>query len=171
MKSHLVYEELKLPYKIHDEPYAAVSILVYKEKEVLFIKRSNDMPTHKGHIAFPGGKKEQRDLNIVETAVREAYEELLILKNDVEPFGVLEPVDTIEFKYNVFPILCRLHKKPESFNKSEVQEIFFVSIDELSNQQNWRFRGIYPNDWIFKIRNETLWGATAKMTRELLGLA
>ena len=171
MKSHLVYEELKLPYKIHDEPYAAVSILVYKEKEVLFIKRSNDMPTHKGHIAFPGGKKEQRDLNIVETAVREASEELLILKNDVEPFGILEPVDTIEFKYNVFPILCRLHKKPESFNKSEVQEIFFVSIDELSNKQNWRFRGIYPNDWIFKIRNETLWGATAKMTRELLGLA
>jgi len=46
-----------------------------------------------------------------------------------------------------------------------------ISIDELSNQQNWRFRGIYPNDWIFKIRNETLWGATAKMTRELLGLA
>ena len=84
MKSHLVYEELKLPYKIHDEPYAAVSILVYKEKEVLFIKRSNDMPTHKGHIAFPGGKKEQRDLNIVETAVREASEELLILKNDVD---------------------------------------------------------------------------------------
>jgi hypothetical protein len=103
--------------------------------------------------------------------VREASEELLILKNDVEPFGILEPVDTIEFKYNVFPILCRLHKKPESFNKSEVQEIFFVSIDELSNQQNWRFRGIYPNDWIFKIRNETLWGATAKMTRDLLGLA
>ena len=171
MKSHLVYEELKLPYKIHDEPYAAVSILVYKEKEVLFIKRSNDMPTHKGHIAFPGGKKEQRDLNIVETAVRETSEELLILKNDVEPFGILEPVDTIEFKYNVFPIICKLHKKPESFNKSEVQEIFFVSIDELSNQQNWRFRGIYPNDWIFKIRNETLWGATAKMTRELLGLA
>ena len=98
MKSHLVYEELKLPYKIHDEPYAAVSILVYKEKEVLFIKRSKDMPTHKGHIAFPGGKKEQRDLNIVETAVREASEELLILKNDVEPFGILEPVDTIEFK-------------------------------------------------------------------------
>ncbi|MDC3392676.1 NUDIX domain-containing protein, partial [Acidimicrobiia bacterium] len=112
MKSNLVYEELKLPYKIHDEPYAAVSILVYKEKEVLFIKRSNDMPTHKGHIAFPGGKKEQSDLNIVETAVREASEELLILKNDVEPFGILEPVDTIEFKYNVFPILCRLHKKP-----------------------------------------------------------
>ena len=41
----------------------------------------------------------------------------------------------------------------------------------LNNQQNWRFRGIYPNDWIFKIHNETLWGATAKMTRELLGLA
>lgn len=171
MKLNLSYEELEVPYTKHKGPYAAVSILIYKEKEILFIKRSNDMPTHKGHIAFPGGKKEKKDLNIVDTAIREAAEELLIDKNDVEPLGILKPVDTIEFKYHVFPVLCNLKRKPESFNEGEVQDLFFVPIDELSNQQNWRFRGIYPNDWIFKIRDETLWGATAKMTRELLGLS
>ena len=67
--------------------------------------------------------------------------------------------------------MCSLKRKPDSFNEAEVQDLYFVSINELSNQQNWRFRGIYPNDWIFKIHNETLWGATAKMTRELLGLS
>ena len=84
MKLNLSYEELEVPYTKHKEPYAAVSILIYKEKEILFIKRSNDMPTHKGHIAFPGGKKEKKDLNIVDTAIREAAEELLIDKNDVD---------------------------------------------------------------------------------------
>ncbi|MDA9645883.1 CoA pyrophosphatase [Candidatus Actinomarina] len=170
MKLNLSYEKLKIPYSSYNQPYAAVSILIHKEREILFIKRSNDMPTHKGHIAFPGGKKELNDSSIVDTAVREASEELLITKNNVEPFGILEPVDTIEFKFNVFPVLCNLKKKPESFNKKEVQDIFFVPIDDLSNQQNWRFRGIYPNDWIFKIDNETLWGATAKMTRDLFRL-
>lgn len=171
MKLDLSYKELKVPYTKYNEPYAAVSILIYKEKEILFIKRSNDMPTHKGHIAFPGGKKEKIDLNIVDTAIREAAEELLIDENDVVPLGTLKPVDTIEFKYHVFPVVCSLKRKPDSFNKAEVQDLYFVSIDELSNQQNWRFRGIYPNDWIFKIHNETLWGATAKMTRELLSLS
>jgi 8-oxo-dGTP pyrophosphatase MutT (NUDIX family) len=171
LKLNLSYKELKVPYTTYSEPYAAVSILIYKEKEILFIKRSNDMPTHKGHIAFPGGKKEKVDVNIVDTAIREATEELLIDENDVEPLGILKPVDTIEFKYHVFPVVCSLKQKPDSFNEAEVQDLYFVSIDELSNQHNWRFRGIYPNDWIFKIRNETLWGATAKMTRELLGLS
>ena len=171
MKLDLSYKELKVPYTKYNEPYAAVSILIYKEKEILFIKRSNDMPTHKGHIAFPGGKKEKIDLNIVDTAIREAAEELLIDENDVVPLGTLKPVDTIEFKYHVFPVVCSLKRKPDSFNEAEVQDLYFVSINELSNQQNWRFRGIYPNDWIFKIHNEILWGATAKMTRELLGLS
>ena len=57
------------------------------------------MPTHKGHIAFPGGKKEKNDLSIVDTAIREASEELLIDRNLVEPIGQINPVDTIEFKY------------------------------------------------------------------------
>ena len=59
------------------EKYAAVAILIYKNKEILFIKRSENMPTHKGDIAFPGGKKEDGDVGIYSTAKREAYEELL----------------------------------------------------------------------------------------------
>ena len=46
------------------EKYAAVAILIYKNKEILFIKRSENMPTHKGDIAFPGGKKEDGDVGI-----------------------------------------------------------------------------------------------------------
>ena len=170
MNLDLNYKDLQFSYEIHEKPYAAVAILIYEEKEVLFIKRSNNMPTHKGHIAFPGGKKEIEDKSVIDTAVREACEELLIDKKDVQAVGELSPVDTIEFKYSVFPILCALKTKPHSYNKREVQKILYVPIDELRDERNWRFRGIYPQDWIFKIDDETLWGATAKMTRELLKL-
>ena len=63
-KSKLNYYELDTPYVAISEDYAAVSILIFEKEEILYIKRSNEMPTHKGHIAFPGGKKEDDDKNI-----------------------------------------------------------------------------------------------------------
>ncbi len=71
----------------------------------------------------------------------------------------------------VFPIVGRIDKKPESFNDSEVQEVYFVSIDELKNEKKWIYRGLYDTDWIFNIDNEILWGATAKMVRRLLRIS
>ena len=58
MIENFAFQALNKPYDYIELDYAAVSILVYKNKEILFIKRSDNMPTHKGHIAFPGGKKD-----------------------------------------------------------------------------------------------------------------
>ena len=128
------------------------------------------MPTHKGHIAFPGGKKEKNDTSIIHTAVREATEELLISDNLITPFGYIDSVDTVEYKLEVYPILCLLENKPKKFNKDEVQKVLYASIDDLKLEKNWVYRGLYPNDWIFHIDNEILWGATAKMIRNILNL-
>lgn len=170
MKSKLNYYELDTPYVAISEDYAAVSILIFEKEEILYIKRSNEMPTHKGQIAFPGGKKEDDDKNIVRTAVREATEELLLPESVIKPFGSLDSIDTVEYKYDVHPIICQMLEKPKSFNKREVQEIFFVEIKKLTNTNNWSYRGIYPDDWTFMIGKEILWGATAKITRRLLNL-
>ena len=70
MIENLNFHELSEPYKRIEEDYASVSILIFEEKEIIFIKRSEDLPTHKGHIAFPGGKSEADDQSIVDTAVR-----------------------------------------------------------------------------------------------------
>jgi 8-oxo-dGTP pyrophosphatase MutT (NUDIX family) len=167
----LKFQNLSEPFQELDDDYASVALLIYEEKELIFIKRSEDMPTHKGHIAFPGGKKEAFDQNIIDTAVREASEELLIDSKSITPIGILDPIDTVEYKFPVYPILCRINEKPFSFNKSEVQEIYFVFIEDLKNNKNWTYRGSYDSDWIFKIDNEILWGATAKMVRSLLSFS
>lgn len=171
MNNNLEYQDLSEPFQKLDEDYASVAMLIYQEKELIFIKRSEDLPTHKGHIAFPGGKKEASDQSIVHTAIREATEELLIDSKSITPIGILNPIDTVEYRFLVFPIVGRIDKKPESFNDSEVQEVYFVSIDELKNEKKWIYRGLYDTDWIFKIDNEILWGATAKMVRRLLRIS
>ena len=70
MINNLEYKDLSEPFQKVDEDYASVAMLIYQEKELIFIKRSEDLPTHKGHIAFPGGKKEASDQSIVHTAIR-----------------------------------------------------------------------------------------------------
>ena len=156
------------------EQYAAVAILIYKNKEILFIKRSENMPTHKGHIAFPGGKKEFDDLGIYSTAKREAYEELLIPKKTMDRIctvkGSLDAVDTVEYKFKVYPVVFSLYEKQLNFNKDEVQKIFYEPIEKLLDKNNWSFRGSYDDDWIYMLDDEILWGATAKMVRTLCDL-
>ena len=164
------FDKLIQPYPSFSEDYASVAILIVDDKEILFIKRSENLPTHKGHIAFPGGKKENSDKNIVETALREAEEELFIEQSSIKPLGSLNHVDTVEYDFKVFPIICETSDKPDRFNENEVQDIYFLKIEDLENSDNWIYRGNYENDWIFNFQDQILWGATAYMTRVLLGV-
>ena len=164
------FKHLENPFPIYDEDYASVAILINSKKEILYIKRSDNLPTHKGDIAFPGGKKEESDSDIVTTALREVQEELFLNPSTIRPFGVLDPVDTVEYKFKVFPIVCESFDKPTKINKDEVQDFYLLDISDLDNLNNWEFRGNYDNDWIFKFDDQILWGATAHMTRNLLNL-
>ena len=164
------FKYLEEPFPIYDEDYASVAILINSKKEILYIKRSDNLPTHKGDIAFPGGKKEESDSDIVTTALREVQEELFLNPSTIRPFGVLDPVDTVEYKFKVFPIVCESFDKPTKINKDEVQDFYLLDISDLDNLNNWEFRGNYDNDWIFKFNDQILWGATAHMTRNLLNL-
>ena len=164
------FKHLEKPFPFYDEDYAAVAILINSKKEILYIKRSDKLPTHKGDIAFPGGKKEESDSDIVTTALREVQEELFLNPSTIRPFGVLDPVDTVEYKFKVFPIVCESLDKPTKINKDEVQDFYLLDISDLDNLNNWEFRGNYDNDWIFKFNDQILWGATAHMTRNLLNL-
>ena len=65
MIQDLNYQKISKPHEKNNDDYAAVSILIHDEKEIIFIKRSEDLPTHKGHIAFPGGKKEKTDNSLI----------------------------------------------------------------------------------------------------------
>ena len=166
----LYFNPLPKQIEKNENNYAAVGILIANSTEVLFIKRSEEMPTHKGHIAFPGGRSEENDLNFVDTAAREVSEELLIPINSFKPLGYLKSINTIEYQYKVHPIIFSIEFKPTTFDKKEVQSIHYASILDLINPLNWEYKGRYTDDWVFKIDNEDLWGASAKMVRNLLNI-
>ena len=72
LENLLNYKKIDDSLKSKKTNYASVAVLFIDNNEILFIKRSENMPTHKGHIAFPGGKKEETDKSVVSTAIREA---------------------------------------------------------------------------------------------------
>ena len=158
-------------------PQAAVLILIVendKDYSIVFTERSKRLPSHAGEVSFPGGKKEDGDWVIYSTAKREEYEELLIPKKTVNSIctveGNLDPIDTVEYKFNVYPVVFSLYEKQSNFNKDEVQKIFYEPIEKLINKNNWSYRGAYDDDWIYMLDEEILWGATAKMVRTLCNL-
>ena len=95
-----------------DKPMAAVLAPLFEdgdgEVRVVLTKRPDTMPTHAGHIAFPGGRPDPGDDGPVGTALREAHEEVGIEPSQVEVLGFLPPIDTVEFNLLVVPVVGRV---------------------------------------------------------------
>jgi len=76
---------------LEDHPQAAVLIICYEAEGELFIvmtERSKNLPSHPGEVAYPGGKKETNDSSLIETALREASEEIDLDQNKIESYGL-----------------------------------------------------------------------------------
>lgn len=137
------------------------------------IKRPDTMPTHAGHIAFPGGRPDPTDSGPVATALREANEEVGIMPEDVEILGFLPPIDTVQFQLWVVPVVGRLAAPPELVpSPREVVRVFRPTLADLASESAWHAEDWNGHQvWFYDLEGESLWGATAMMTRRLLGLS
>jgi 8-oxo-dGTP pyrophosphatase MutT (NUDIX family) len=160
-----------------DVPMAAVLAPLYEDPtgavRLILTKRPLTMPTHAGHLAFPGGRPHPGDQGPVDTALRETEEEIGVLPGDVEVLGYLAPIHTVEFALYVVPVVGRLRSSRPLLRPSprEVDKVLTPRLDELADEATWRYelwRG--RQVWFFDLEGEVLWGATARMVRELLGL-
>ena len=139
----------------------------------ILIQRSNNLPTHKGQIAFPGGKKENKDIDLIETAKRESQEELGI-ENGVL-IGQLTPVYIPVSNFDVSPFVF-FHKSLPNIVKcqDEVDHYFVIEIESVLNPKNIHSFDYKENNGIniknipcFKINDKIIWGATALILNEL----
>ncbi|MDH3306882.1 MAG: CoA pyrophosphatase [Acidimicrobiia bacterium] len=139
---------------------------------MVLTKRPMTMPTHAGHLAFPGGRPDPDDPDVVHTALREAHEEMGIVPGDVDVLGYLEAIHTVEFSLYVVPVVGWLPPDPTLIpSEREVDKVLLPTISSLSNEDAWRFELWQGRRiWFFDIDGEVLWGATAMLTRRLLGL-
>ena len=159
-------------------PQAAVLILCYEKGDDLFFimtERSNSLPSHPGEVAFPGGKKEKQDQNLMYTALREAAEEISINPDKVKILGNLDPLES-RFGLSVTPYIGVLGENFElQENPAEVAEIFHLPLSFFKNEPSIKrgvtnFKGETFDTPVIIYENHEIWGLTLAFTLDFLKL-
>jgi 8-oxo-dGTP pyrophosphatase MutT (NUDIX family) len=158
---------------------SAVLIPIYKDKgvyHIVFIKRTETVKAHKGQISFPGGAREKEDSSLLDTALRESYEEIGLDTRDVEVLGELDDEITTTSNYIVTPYIGMI-PWPYEFvkNTDEVDEILTVPIPSLLGEGCLRpdtetLNGRKVDSYAYHYRGEVIWGATARILKKLLDI-
>jgi len=145
------------------------------EAHVLFIKRPETMSTHRGEIAFPGGKFDPAtDVDLRAAALREAREEIGLDPGSVEIVARIGGVATAASRFTITPFVGFLAGRPlHSPNPAEVVRVLEVPLSELLDgsiyhEERWdAFRRDMPVHF-YELADETIWGATARILTDLL---
>jgi len=150
-----------------------VPVLNLERPEIVLTRRADHLPQHAGQVSFPGGAAESRDKSAVQTALREAYEEIGLPADRAIPIGFLDRLDTIS-DYRVLPVVALVHApivwQPD---QREVAEVFTVPFRHVMNLAHYENRpveraGVTYSIWYLHYEHHIIWGATAAM---LLNLA
>lgn len=163
-----------------DATPAAVLILVYDrdgEPHVLFTERTHKVEHHKGQISFPGGACDDGDDCLETTALRETAEEIGVRPEDVEIVGQLDDMLTVS-NFLVTPYVGVLKTNSEySFviNQHEVSQVVQVPLSHLLDERNMELevrqhKGKQVLVPAYTYQSHRIWGATARMLRQLLDL-
>ena len=139
---------------------------------LILTKRPMTMPTHAGHLAFPGGRPDHGDGGPVGTALREAEEEVGLDPATVEVIGFLPAIHTVEYSLMVVPVVGWIDGIPKlQPSPREVDKVLEPPVEIFMDENGWRFETWREHRiWFFDIDGEELWGATAHMVRQLVGL-
>ncbi|MFK0570555.1 CoA pyrophosphatase [Endozoicomonas sp.] len=158
-------------------PEAAVLIPITdaREPELVFTRRATHMNTHSGEVAFPGGKRDPGDHDLIATALRESFEEIALPPENVRVIGQTGSVIS-RFGIEVTPIVGIIEADtPLKANLAELDRIFKVPLSYFLDEQHLTF-----NHW--KMRNQDyqmpsfyygeylIWGLTAVMLVEFLNI-
>ena len=141
---------------------------------IIYTLRNKDLPDHAGQVSFPGGVTEPQDRSLLETALREAEEEIDLRRDIVETIGELEELYIPPSKFLVKPFVGLLPGEAEmALAPEEVEEIFSLSLEDLMSPESlkkvvWKRDGRYYRVPVFAITGYEIWGATAAMTAGLL---
>lgn len=154
----------RAPRVLEREARAAVLVPIVDDGgplRLILTRRTRHLPTHQGHVAFPGGHVQAKDRDVVATALREADEEIGLAPDRVEVLGPLDDLLTHDGRVAVTPIVGRvavlpvLRPRPE-----EVDRVFSIPVAELADPGRWV-------DDAFHHDGEILWGLSARIVASL----
>lgn len=163
---------------------AAVAIVIRMgeadEPEVLFIQRAEyEGDPWSGQIAFPGGREEESDPSLMNTAIRETLEEISIdLGVDAELVSALDDLHPQSIRLPavvVRPFVFLASALPDPVLSSEVADLFWVPLSVLLDRSVWkeatvRAGGYEMSRFAFHHRGYVVWGMTERILSGMLSL-
>lgn len=159
-----------MPYR-----HAAVLVPILAREEgmsVLLTQRAAHLRDHSGQIAFPGGKVDEGDASPIDTALREAREEIGLSPNAVRPLGYLDPYLSAT-AFLVTPVVGLIERPAAlTLNPDEVAEAFEVPLAFLMDTARYHIRS---REWQGRTRffyavplgERLIWGVTAGIVHNL----
>ncbi len=159
---------------IKRQPAAVLVPVVAHEPEatVLLTQRTQDLPSHPGQIAFPGGKIDATDDSVESAALREAEEEIGLLRRHVEVLG-RGPDYLTGSGFHIAPVVGLVAPGAQlTLNPGEVADAFEVPLSFLMNPANHRrgsriWQGVERTFFEMPYQDRYIWGATAGIVRML----
>lgn len=161
------------------QPAAVLAVIlggdtVTADSRLLLIQRANAGRHHAGQVALPGGKPESSDRHLLDTALREAQEEVFVPPQGLSVLGRLEPVPTPSGYFVVPFVACETSGwEPSAFNHEvaglltpTLAELGDPTIHDVLGAREWRGKRYELHR--FSIGDPPLWGATARMVWDLL---
>jgi 8-oxo-dGTP pyrophosphatase MutT (NUDIX family) len=159
-----------------EQPIRPAAVLIpvvdHPQPTVLLTLRSAHLNDHAGQISFPGGKIDATDASPLDTALREAEEEIGLSREFVDPVGYLDLYGT-SFGFRILPTVARVRPGFKlRINQTEVDDAFEVPLAFLMNPENHQlhskeFRGIERAYYAMPYEERYIWGATAGILRVL----
>lgn len=157
--------------------HSAVLVLcaLHEPSALLYTLRGEHLPNHGGQLSFPGGRQETGE-TLLETACREAEEEVGIPPDRYKVAGCLSTLYVPPSGFVIHPYIAFCDKRPSlSVQPSEVSEAFWIDMHDLDDDKNIKTRReiIRENQLLipyWDIHSVPLWGATAMITYEIITL-
>jgi len=164
-RSDLVSAAVLVPVTDHDGPH------------VLFTKKTAGVPHHKGQFSFPGGVVEQRDGSRVETALREAWEEIRLPAEAVEVLGLLDDTETRATNFIITPVVGIVRDHVDfAPDGREIERVLEVPLARLRDPaifrtEIWERNGEPHHVQFYQVSaDDVVWGATARILSQFLDL-
>jgi 8-oxo-dGTP pyrophosphatase MutT (NUDIX family) len=175
LRSALLRPQEAAAMEAHGRTDAAVLLPLYGWPEragLIFTERRPDLRRHAGEISFPGGRQDDPDEDLRETALRESEEEIGLSPAAVDLVGALPPIGTFVTSYKVHPFVGLV---PEDLqlepNPAEVGAILHLGVDELREGYGMKRlvrRGVPFRTPTYTVGPHMIWGATARILSEFL---
>jgi 8-oxo-dGTP pyrophosphatase MutT (NUDIX family) len=158
------------------EPAAVLVLFVYRDgvPALVFGKKTEDVPHHKGQFSFPGGVVRSSDGSVIEAALREAREEIGVEAAAVEVLGVFDDVPTTVTNFVISPVLALARGAPRFHpDGREIERVIEIPLAHLLQPgafrlEEWEREGVRRPVVFVSYGEDVVWGTTGRILRELL---